>query len=388
MTSSEPAPRNLAVLTGNGLSIAYNKKLELTSITSEAIDRIENLSKEEGSVTNALKAIVEHAFTGPDSNDFEKLVGAFNYEEKSLMHLEELAKALPTDGDLHESIRKTARFARAVSTLGTRHTLEIILEHSKGSVEGMKKSGLYQWTKAVLDKFSGQVRFGNLNYDTLLLATLLQMPRKHKDELSTLRNWGPSALESPDGRRIPTLYRKPQDFPQDRRIQLLSMHGSLTYWYSPHHNDYVSLPVEDIRTHGFLKYDFSREIHEDSVKPYPAVVLTSQADKGGHVQRFPFSLAYEQFEAALRDSKHWLIVGYSFRDTCVNELLHKVYCEKDSGDLPRILISTWGEELTEESVRKVFVGTSQDVTIERSGVKNLIETLEWERFAGPSDGQW
>ena len=95
------AERNVAVLVGNGLSIAFNPELNLQRITEEVLQRIEK--SEGGDVVVAMKEIAERAlpYGATSADDFEVLVGAFGAESRTLDVLDTLAELTkPSDKKL------------------------------------------------------------------------------------------------------------------------------------------------------------------------------------------------------------------------------------------------------------------------------------------------
>lgn len=76
MTEALPR-RNAAVLVGNGLSIAFNEKLNLTEITREMISRIQAATDNGDKVIRAMKVIAGRAVSHGDvtDDDFEKFGG-------------------------------------------------------------------------------------------------------------------------------------------------------------------------------------------------------------------------------------------------------------------------------------------------------------------------
>jgi hypothetical protein len=116
----------------------------------------------------------------------------------------------------------------------------------------------------------------------------------------------------------------------------------------------------------------------------PLVVLANQHDKGDHVKRYPFKLAYDVAKTDFRSAENWLIVGYSFRDICVNDLLQRSWDARFQK--PKILIVRKGDNPTNSDVESAFdweSGTMSEhnVTIERDGVVALGETAAWAWFA-------
>ena len=109
--------RNMAVLAGNGLSIAFNPDLNLQRITEEVLRRIERA--EGGDVVAAMREIAERALPDGASSaeDFEVLVGSFGAESRTLDLLDTLAELTsPADKDLRRSIQRVVKFGE-----GPRH---------------------------------------------------------------------------------------------------------------------------------------------------------------------------------------------------------------------------------------------------------------------------
>lgn len=133
------AKRSVAVLVGNGLSIAYNPELNLRSITEEVLKRIKEADGE--GVVKAMKEIAEHAL--PDgansAEDFEVLVGAFGSQTRTLGILSTLAELrLPLETSLQQSIRDVANFAEVVRDNGISHVLEVIAERSRTDADSAR----------------------------------------------------------------------------------------------------------------------------------------------------------------------------------------------------------------------------------------------------------
>ena len=208
-----PVKRSLAVLVGNGLSIAFNPALNLRTITSTMLERIQEESSEGSDVIAAMKEIAERALPSgaTGDNDFEVLVGAFGAESRTLDHLEELASLVsPKDAKLKRAISRVRDFAEKVRDTGLSHVLEVIFEESVASRE--QSSELHELVNAICRDFDGKVAIGNLNYDTLLLSALLFTC---KEELSDMgHGYLTVTVESSAGgtKQVPRL-RTTNDFP-------------------------------------------------------------------------------------------------------------------------------------------------------------------------------
>ncbi|MDN4640608.1 SIR2 family protein [Agreia sp. PsM10] len=370
---------NAAVLVGNGLSIAFNPGLNLQTITKEVMRRIE--AADGNDVIAAMKEIAERAL--PDgvtsADDFEQLVGAFGSESRTLSTLETLASlTTPKDKKLLKAIRKVASFAEKVRDNGISHVLEVICERSRAYVDDA--ANLHDLVSAIATSFNGKVVFGNLNYDTLLLAAMLHVFKSSElADLADGRRTVRVTVNDWEPRDVQALRRDASDFPSSRRIRLLHLHGSLTYWVNRDHSIHAKLPKELLDDR-----DQWEAVRKGTTDVRPAVVLANPRDKAQHVGEYPFSLAYEMFSLGLESADHWLIIGYSFKDAPVNKMLSDVFldCEEN----PTVLVVTYGESPTRLEVERAFGwgaddGDSKDwLTINRRGANGVQDTKHWQRF--------
>lgn len=386
MTDALP-PLNAAVLVGNGLSIAFNSELNLASITKEMISRMESASEDGDKVVHAMNEIARRAVSDGEvtDEDFEKLVGAFDSQVLTLDELSKLAELVASeDTELRKSIQDVAAFSQKVRDMGISYVLEVIMERSRG--DWTLHDEMHQLVSAIIDKFGGNVLIGNLNYDTLLLSALkavdapmsdlghgyAQFPIQVKDEQNP---------EDEGTTYTVTRLRTTANFPvgPKYRVRLLHLHGSLTYWRSTENELHFKAPVDLLRNHAMWA-----GLREGEPKWRPAVVLANQRDKAHHVGRYPFKLAYETFQEGLSNSEHWLVIGYSFRDSCVNDILRNEFIRRKVK--PRVLVSTFGDFPTMEEVELAFGWGAEDedssdwLTINRDGAKGLHETLDWAVF--------
>lgn len=374
--------KNLSVLVGNGLSIAFNPRLRLDVLTRDVMDRIKDEYSGSGEeIAQAMQRVSSRE--GNPRDDFEVLIGAFGGQTRILQDLRDYAKLVDENNtDLHESIEAVGEFAEKVRDHGISHVLELIMERSVAHRE--LAGELNQFVKTVVAGFSGDVAFANLNYDTLVLSALATSFG------SAFTDLGDPRLAI--GRRIDDvevhmygLRKNLIDFPPNRRIRLLHLHGSLTYWHTPS-SGYRKIEVKDVRERGLWK-----KIREGTTPARPLVVLANQHDKSGAVAEQPFKLAYEAYSQSLNNSDHWLIVGYSFRDECVNRVLNDAWTRR--GNEPaKVLVVTLGDEPSAEDVESAlgwsgFEGPSLNwLSFERRGVGAFFDsTGPWfNKFAGPS----
>ncbi|MGK3949391.1 SIR2 family protein [Microbacterium sp. K2] len=374
-----PTPHAAAVLVGNGLSVAFNAELNLQNITEEVMRRIEAADGDD--VVAAMKEIAERAL--PDgvtsSEDFEQLVGAFGAESRTLSTLETLATLTsPKDKKLRKAIRRVASFAEQVRDSGVSHVLEVICERTHASHED--SADLHALVSAILQSFDGRIVIGNLNYDTLLLAALMRVcQNRDLADLADGRRQVTVTVNDEETRTVQGLRKTSADFPASRRVRLLHLHGSLTYWGNKGRTIFAKLPKE-LLDDG----DQWKAVRERTTNVRPAVVLANPRDKAQHVNEYPFSLAYKMFAHGLRRADHWLIIGYSFKDAPVNDLLRTAFLEYE--EKPSVLVVTHGPAPTRQEIERAMGWGADDpdsrgwLKISRRGANGLQETSRWERF--------
>jgi hypothetical protein len=330
------------MLVGNGLSIAFSDKLMLGNISSEVTDRLTSIyGHRSDDVAKAMQKVAAHARTGDPINDFESLIGAFGDQSDILRDLTTFADLTEDSPKISEMIKHVREFVGTVQRKGIGHTLEIIVEHSKP--ENGVFDTISNFLSLAIGAFSGQICVANINYDDLILTELSKdIYRSEFCDLGT--GYGERILENlldTPFRAFPL--RTINDLP--RRIRLLNLHGAVTFWQVG--DDYLKIPLATAR-----KTELWERYRNADIAAAPLIVLANQHDKADHVRLYPFNLAYEVAEDDFRDSDHWLIVGYSFRDTCVNDLLRRSW--EVPRNRPKILIVTKGDNPTTNDVENAF----------------------------------
>ena len=380
MTAKKPK-RDLAMLVGNGLSIAFNESLRLEAITAEVINRLTALGHRGDEVVNTMGNIARRvgARTNTPARNFEDLVGVFESEQLNLDYLGDLAKLVsPEDTQLATSFDKVLSFTERVQRVGLSHVLEVINNRTYGS--HYEADDLHKFIDEVAICFTGRVTISNLNYDTLLLSALIARVQQDFADLGHGSNFDEITI-SP-GRNIRgNALRRLDDIPDKFRVRLIHLHGSLTYWMDRASGVMVKLTKAQIDEHKLFKI-----LETDSSAAKPLVVLSSVETKHEKIQQEPFKLAYELFEKSIESSRKWLIVGYSFRDPSVNTRLKDAF--HASVTKPSILIVTLGGSPTELEISEALELEDFDfglsVTVFRDGASQLIGSVEWQDFARSS----
>lgn len=385
--------QNLAVLVGNGLSIAFNPELNLASITREMIERMQAASDNGDKILLAMNMIASRsvALDEVTDDDFEQLVGAFDSQVFTLEELGRLAELVESnDDDLKNAIAEVSKFSQRVRDMGISYVLEVVMERSRA--DHRIHAEIHDTIKSIFDQFRGRVTFGNLNYDTLLLSGLLAAEAPLADMGRGVASVPLRVINKESGETSSTVsykawpLRTSLDFPaHDRyRVRLLHLHGSVVFWKQADGSAHIKVPIESLRNH-----DMWSGLRDGKPKWRPAVVLANQRDKAQHVERYPFKLGYEGFAASLAESEHWLIIGYSFRDTCVNDLLRTEFLKRRKK--PTVLVSTFGDLPTRSEIETAFGWGAEDaesrwLIINRDGARGLQETWEWTLFRHATEG--
>lgn len=382
---STPSDGQVAVLVGNGLSLAFNPDLGVGAISAEVIRRIRQDAEdtEADRVSSALQRAAASTGNGDPMTDFEVLVGSFEVDGSFLDWLRMLAEDLEPEGNgLPEAFKRVADFSERIRLRGMSHVLQVIAERSVAHID--QREPINEFVDALLVAATGRVTIANLNYDALLLSCLTTNYRGRFCDMAS--GYGPARVTFNDGTEctVNELRRK-ADF--NAPIRLLGLHGSLTWWKDPTSEKVYKFPVAAVRSQEMWEW---LRTNEDEDKLWmPQVVLATQSNKAGHVTKQPFRLPYEEFSRALDASSRWLIVGYSFRDDPVNDMLRTAFMKKS--ERPNVLIVTKGDSPTQEEVEYALGWAETDgdsrgwLTISRDGAVDALGAEEWQQWSSGFD---
>lgn len=366
----------LAVLTGNGMTVAFNDELKLDRLTEEALQRMPSSQTME-----TLDKILADSRPAADSADFEELLGVLESMARSLRMMDRISVASSDDDpELHDAIERARRHIEEIHRYGKGHVLETIFSLTTENFKGRRE--LDRIVSAIVDSTSGNVSFGNLNYDTTLLGSLTS---QYSEDLCDMANgMRPIEISLSGGSADAYKLRSSDRLPDGRRVRLWHLHGSVTYWRRRDDPAFgIKLKNEDLRE----KKMFST--YRDGGGDWlPSVVLANQIRKSNVVANQPFKYAYEQFEKALYRADKWLIIGYSFKDEVVNSLL-KDAVRPDGKGQPDILIVGYGNDPDRSTVIDAL-GWDEDAAYRGDGVLNLVHNgaanltaeVAWDRFVG------
>ncbi|WP_151526252.1 SIR2 family protein [Serinicoccus kebangsaanensis] len=376
---------NIAAVCGNGVSIAFNPDLALSSINTELRARLNENYGEGEAPAQVLVDLADTVANDDDPNlDFEALLGPLDQMWNALGVLRRYANVVgPRDRVTAEHLVGSYEFLRKARRTGISHALDIIAERSVAHFDD--RLPLRPFVEALFDATGdfGNLTVGNLNYDNILQACFLDRYKGQVCDLASGANrmLASSLTEASGSSNIPCFQLRDElDFPRYRRIRLLPLHGSLNWAYSPKDHITVKFDIGTMRA-----ADFWKSWRNGETDLEPKVVLTNQPTKSKVVLEHPFSLAYQGLREALLTSDHWVIAGYSFRDACVNQLLADVIEQRGHLKYPKILVVTHGNDLSEMQVKTALgVTLLHDVIFDRESVIGVQDRRAWGRWMGPT----
>lgn len=370
---------DVAVLVGNGLSIAFNPKLTIPSITEEIVTRLDEAGEADDQASVLMQEVAQRVRIENADRNFEELVAPFDEIVDVTRMMDRLA-GIAGDKKLtvQKSLRDSSQFASEVRRHAVSHILEVIAARSRARQHLI--GGVDKFISAVVDSANGgQVTFGNLNYDSLAMAALCNLYEHRMCDLTDGRH-GPRDIEVvPDWPMPGRPLRNTGNMPMNRKITLLHLHGSLTWLHNPKSNTYYRFRIEDLRDS-----EYWTAWREDKTEWEPVVVLTNQNSKNALVKEYPFLLAYKTFEQRLMAADRWLIAGLSLGDDCLNEVLRRVWARRET--LPSVLVVTKGAWPTEKHILDsigydpVWGGDpdpSKWLQVHRDGIETAPGSWEW-----------
>lgn len=371
----------MAILMGNGVSIAANPELFIPRLTKRIRKRFENVDPKREAPDRVLARLAERGRdSGDPYKDFEAMIGPLDQQNDNLHDLEELAELV---GDEVKAVKTAlatvSTFVQGLRRLGVGHALDIIASESKASWD--QSDVVDEFMRHAINVVSGRITIGNLNYDSLGMAALL---RSTNDACDMARGFGSKEFDllGDDRNRVGVPLRPSlSDFPA-RRVRLVHPHGSLNWLKDPATGLVYKFDIGTLR-----HLDFWAKWRDGETEWEPQVVLTNQSSKSKVVERPPFDLAYDALDQRLLSADRWLIAGYSFRDECINDLLANAWDEREFA--PEVMVITMGNGLTDEDVLDALGHTpfidpdpADFLSVCRCGIGGAMTCPTWQRWAG------
>lgn len=371
---------SIAALIGNGLSIAYNDNLVISKITERIIQRLDAAGDEHTQQAQLMRLVAERAGRSSAAADFEELVSPFDEMRDTLPIISRMADLAGASGLVIErALLDSAEFADQVYRHGVSHILDVIANDSYAHDEDMAPIR-HLLDQIVIATNGGEVAFGNLNYDALLMAGCCsrQGPERFCD-LTDGRYNKVEKLITPDAFAYGRPLRTMGNLPLNREIALVHLHGSLAWLREPGTGRVYRFDMADLRD-----ADYWTAWREGRTNWAPVVVLTNQTGKSKLIKQPPFDLAYDVFKQRLLTADKWLIAGTSLRDVAVNQMLREAWQGRSS--TPQVLVITKGENPTDREILNAIgydpiwaddPDPSKWLEIARDGIFESVNSWEW-----------
>ncbi|MNO23261.1 hypothetical protein D3C76_130610 [compost metagenome] len=306
----------IALLAGNGLSVALSSEFTLQNITNKFFDRLEIEHR----------AFIEHQMS--DQNNF------IDFEE-CIATIEKLYEALHvhqtfyTSGILGEkllnsySLNISELIKHENSIRESIHTymaviLDIINWNVKKHLINSMLKNFINWLSSIIND-ENQVDLFTLNYDLLLETILIDLLGPYKF-IEYYHQAGPWFAVS---KEVPRYYFNPEKVKKQRHKQncntrLYHLHGSVSSFKDLKNNKIFKIKNEEIKKHNIYK-----RISELMIVPS----IITGGRKNDKIQETPFNFYYDQFVKKMSDAEELceklVIVGYSFRDKHINTAIAK-----------------------------------------------------------------
>jgi hypothetical protein len=307
---------NLVVITGNGLSVAANPKLELSSLTSLVRDAFKSLDD-----SQLIKFIEANEPTSsfPKSfvEDFEELVGALYDRYLDIANLSDIAvSAYGADDPRAVALTNVAEVIWKINRNALTTALRVIWQETT-EVEKVNTQAVDAFVSAIKKVFGLQVTFFTVNYDSLLLESLLRVYESHNIfDLASSKKYR-LELSSGDGILAQLMRKSMADFASlGNRVGLFHLHGSLAFWRT-------GLEGPDFKIHkvGIAEAKLFLQEVEQKGSFRPLVLFGRWPSKWQTITQPPFSLAYENLRRKLPEATHILIAGLSLREPAILEII-------------------------------------------------------------------
>lgn len=304
-----------ACLVGNGLSIAYNPDLVISSVTAELMKAQATPGGAATVQTTWAQAVESLSARAPSKDVFEDLLGPLERLPPVLAGLAKVQSLLSSSNSATRArhLNQSRAILKSMYREGVGDVLSIIdgHAHNQGSLQ-------YDYVLAFVKKVlswqttNSATSFASLNYDSLLNSLVVDATGGACTDLADPR--GRSIFDLGGGVLLDGIPIRTVDDMMDSRTRVYDLHGSMAWWADPFLGMIAKFEMADLRTSAVVRRWRERQIDWN-----PMVLLTDQ--KSERATQDPFSLAYSGFERRLLEAELWVIVGYSFGDEPVNKML-------------------------------------------------------------------
>jgi hypothetical protein len=304
---------NPLFLFGNGLSVALSSDFALRNITTRFIEELEDHERD----------FLVQLSGGTDGISFDDFETNFTYLESAYESLvkynafieSEVGKSFLSNFELNDpELNNHKEIIQKIYRRYIARILEIIHGNVHLDAIERKLSGFTSFFIKTLRESSKGYVF-TLNYDLLVETILLEKlgtmyftdfcfpANKLKDTDISKYDFNPKRNE--------TYYTESQ-----RQIELHHLHGSLSLFY-----DYIRNRASKLKSEDIGYEDIYKKIYDDDLPLIPAII--TGGGKSDKIVQYPFEFYYRALKdiCDFGEASKLFIVGYSFRDEHINDLI-------------------------------------------------------------------
>lgn len=333
-------------LFGNGLSIALSLDFSLKRITEKFIIQLSGIEKE----------FFEEICGGGDNIDFDDFEANFSIIEDAYNSLRKYRRFIDSDTgkifiEKFELIDpKLLQHEEIIKSLYDKYIFEILeIIHGNVTKQGIaeKLDGFTKFLKAQFSKNRKGYVF-TLNYDLLAETILLEEigTENLTDFCSATHKFKGTEINKFDFDPALNDHKYGEDY-TDANVELHHLHGSLSLFYDYARNKAIKFKSDDIFIH-----DVYKRISSENWTLAPAII--TGGGKSLKMNEYPFEFYFRNLKDLSTYGKYnkLFIVGYSFRDEHVNELLKRWMLSVEDYSKALLIVDYKTDELGKDEFKK------------------------------------
>lgn len=304
-------------LFGNGLSVALSSEFSLQIITEKFINSLDGDEKK----------FFEALCTTEKGLNFDDFEVNFSQLESSYLNLKKyrlfmdsragktfLEKFNLDNPNLikHENIIKSIYQKYILMILDIIHGKVKLKE-----IEGKLARFSDFFVKTLTHSVKGYVF--TLNYDLLVETILLEKFSNNSFTDFCLPSGNYKKLEIIKYDFDPAISKEYFEYTNSQKVELHHLHGSLSFFYDLERNKAIKFKSEDIK----IEDVYRRLINEEADKLIPAII--TGGGKSEKIMEYPFEYYFRELKRVCDtgEANKLFIVGYSFRDEHINDLINR-----------------------------------------------------------------
>lgn len=304
-------------LFGNGLSIALSGEFSLKSITKRFIEQLDGDEKD----------YFQEICGGDENLDFDDFEANFSLLEDAYNSLRKYRRFIETEAGQTFLKKFTlvdpelGKHEEIIKALYDKYVFQIL-----GIIHGnVTKQDIANKLKGFTDFLRHELEASNkgyvftLNYDLLAETILLEEIGSDNitDFCSSTGKFVGTSIDKFDFDPALNDHKYGEDY-TDANVELHHLHGSLSLFYDYARNKCIKFRSEDI-----FVYEVYEKIASSNWTLSPAII--TGGGKSSKMNEYPFEFYFRNFKDLSTYGKYnkFYIVGYSFRDDHVNEIINR-----------------------------------------------------------------